>query len=90
MRPENKISPFGRNDKVGLSRVHQLFGDELNTLIEQLNKSLAARPRPALSFLSKRGALTQPETTARQAALQGFTRLYKAVIPTKGRNPDAT
>jgi type I restriction enzyme R subunit len=26
----------------GLGKVYQLFGDELNTLIEQLNESLAA------------------------------------------------
>lgn len=26
----------------GLSKVYQLFGDELNALIEQLNESLAA------------------------------------------------
>jgi len=26
----------------GHGKVHQLFGDELNTLIEQLNESLAA------------------------------------------------
>jgi type I restriction enzyme R subunit len=26
----------------GLGKVHQLFGDELSTLIEQLNESLAA------------------------------------------------
>jgi len=38
----SKISPFGRNDKAGLSKVYQLFGDELNTLIEQPNESLAA------------------------------------------------
>lgn len=42
MQPGNKISPFGRNDKVGLSKVHQLFGEQLHTLIEQLNESLAA------------------------------------------------
>jgi hypothetical protein len=32
----------GRNDKAWLGKVYQLFGDELNTLIEQLNESLAA------------------------------------------------
>lgn len=50
MHPENRISPKlsryardrGRNDKAGLGKVYQLFGDELNTLIEQLNESLAA------------------------------------------------
>jgi hypothetical protein len=42
MQHENKISPFGRNDTLGLGKVYQLFGDELNTLIEQLNESLAA------------------------------------------------
>jgi len=26
----------------GLGKVHQLFGDELNTLIEQINETLAA------------------------------------------------
>lgn len=42
MPANTKISPFGRNDKSGLEKVYQLFGDELNTLIEQLNESLAA------------------------------------------------
>lgn len=40
MSASEKISPFGRNDSLG--KVHQFFGDELNTLIEQLNESLAA------------------------------------------------
>lgn len=42
MLPESKISHFVRNDKAGLGKVYQLFGDELNALIEQLNESLAA------------------------------------------------
>ena len=50
MHPENKLSPKlprfardrGRNDKAGLGKVYQLFGDELDTLIEQLNESLTA------------------------------------------------
>jgi len=32
--------PFAQEG--GLGKVYQLFGDELNTLIEQLNESLAA------------------------------------------------
>lgn len=35
-----ELVPF--NQKGGLGKVYQLFGDELNTLIEQLNESLAA------------------------------------------------
>ncbi len=35
-----EYAPFAQEG--GLGRVHQLFGDELNTLIEQLNESLAA------------------------------------------------
>jgi type I restriction enzyme R subunit len=42
MPANGKIPPFGRNDKASLGKVYQLFGDELNTLIEQLNESLAA------------------------------------------------
>jgi len=42
MHPEPWISPFGRNDNAGLGKVYQLVGDELNTLVEQLNESLAA------------------------------------------------
>ena len=44
-----KISPSGRNDtsmasqgEGGLGKVHQLFGDKLNTIIEELNETLAA------------------------------------------------
>lgn len=33
-------APFAQDG--GLGRVYQLFGDKLNTLIEQLNESLAA------------------------------------------------
>lgn len=33
-------APFAQEG--GLGKVYQLFGDELNTLIEQLNESLAA------------------------------------------------
>ena len=33
-------APFAQEG--GLGKVHQLFGDELNTLIEQLNETLAA------------------------------------------------
>ena len=35
-----EYAPFAQEG--GLGRVHQLFGDELNTLIEQLNETLAA------------------------------------------------
>ncbi len=35
-----ELVPF--NQKGGLGKVYQLFGDELNTLIDQLNESLAA------------------------------------------------
>ncbi|OIQ90414.1 type-1 restriction enzyme R protein [mine drainage metagenome] len=35
-----ELVPF--NQKGGLGKVYQLFGDELNTLIEQLNETLAA------------------------------------------------
>jgi len=42
MSARGMISPSGRNDKQVLGKVYQLFGDELNTLIEQLNESLAA------------------------------------------------
>ncbi|MFA6181632.1 type I restriction-modification enzyme R subunit C-terminal domain-containing protein [Acidithiobacillus sp.] len=35
-----EYAPFAQEG--GLGRVHQIFGDELNTLIEQLNESLAA------------------------------------------------
>lgn len=35
-----EYAPFAQEG--GLGRVYQLFGDELNTLIEQLNESLAA------------------------------------------------
>jgi len=35
-----EYAPFAQEG--GLGKVHQLFGDELNTLIEQLNESLAA------------------------------------------------
>jgi len=35
-----ELVPF--NQKGGLGKVYQLFGDELNSLIEQLNESLAA------------------------------------------------
>jgi len=48
-----KISPFGRNDNaelerlddealVSLGKVHQLFGDKLNAMIEELNETLEA------------------------------------------------
>jgi len=42
MSARGKISPSGRNDNPVLGKVHQLFGDELNTFIEQLNENLAA------------------------------------------------
>jgi len=35
-----EYAPFAQEG--GLGKVYQLFGDELNTLIEQLNESLAA------------------------------------------------
>lgn len=35
-----EYAPFVQES--GLGKVYQLFGDELNTLIEQLNESLAA------------------------------------------------
>ncbi len=35
-----EYAPFAQQG--GLGKVYQLFGDELNTLIEQLNESLAA------------------------------------------------
>ena len=35
-----EYAPFAQ--ECGLGRVYQLFGDELNILIEQLNESLAA------------------------------------------------
>ena len=35
-----EYAPFAQEG--GLGRVHQIFGDELNTIIEQLNESLAA------------------------------------------------
>ncbi|MHB8249315.1 MAG: type I restriction endonuclease subunit R [Acidithiobacillus sp.] len=35
-----EYAPFAQHG--GLGKVHQLFGDELNTLLEQLNESLAA------------------------------------------------
>ncbi|MDD5004173.1 type I restriction-modification enzyme R subunit C-terminal domain-containing protein [Acidithiobacillus sp.] len=34
-----EYAPFAQEG--GLGRVHQIFGGELNTLIEQLNESLA-------------------------------------------------
>jgi type I restriction enzyme R subunit len=42
MPANGKIPPFGRNDKASLGKVHQLFGDKLNTIIEELNETLAA------------------------------------------------
>ena len=42
MAPAQRISPSGRNDNAHLGKVYRLYGDELNTLIEQLNESLAA------------------------------------------------
>ena len=35
-----EYAPFAQEG--GLGKVYQLFGDELNTLIEQLNETLAA------------------------------------------------
>ncbi|WP_082098211.1 type I restriction-modification enzyme R subunit C-terminal domain-containing protein [Sulfuricella sp. T08] len=35
-----EYAPFAQEG--GLGKVHQLFGDELNNLIEQLNETLAA------------------------------------------------
>ena len=35
-----ELSPF--NQKGGLGKVHQLFGDDLNPLLEELNEALAA------------------------------------------------
>ena len=35
-----EYAPFAQEG--GLGKVYQLFGDELNSLIEQLNESLAA------------------------------------------------
>lgn len=35
-----EYAPFSQHG--GLGRVYQLFGDELNTMIEKLNESLAA------------------------------------------------
>lgn len=35
-----EYAPFAQ--ECGLGKVYQLFGDELNSLIEQLNESLAA------------------------------------------------
>lgn len=35
-----EYAPFAQEG--GLGKVYQLFGDELNTLVEQLNESLAA------------------------------------------------
>ncbi|MBZ0096870.1 MAG: hypothetical protein K8H75_16060 [Sulfuricella sp.] len=41
IEPDNfEYAPFAQ--KGGLGKVYQLFGDELNSLIEQLNESLAA------------------------------------------------
>ncbi len=36
----NRIAPFSQHG--GLGKVHQLFGDKLNTIIEELNETLAA------------------------------------------------
>lgn len=35
-----EYAPFAQEG--GLGKVHQLFGDELNALVEQLNETLAA------------------------------------------------
>ena len=35
-----ELSPFAQEG--GLGKVHQLFGDKLNTIIEELNETLAA------------------------------------------------
>ena len=35
-----ELAPFNREG--GLGKVHQIFGDELNTIIEELNGTLAA------------------------------------------------
>ena len=35
-----ELSPF--NQRGGLGKAHQLFGDALNTLLEELNETLAA------------------------------------------------
>lgn len=37
-----EINSVTTMQKIGLGKVYQLFCDELNTLIEQLNESLAA------------------------------------------------
>ena len=39
-RDDFEFAPFAQEG--GLGKVYQLFGDELNALIEQLNESLAA------------------------------------------------
>lgn len=50
MAPAQRISPKlpryardrGRNDNAHLGKVYRFYGDKLNTLMEQLNASLAA------------------------------------------------